>query len=318
MKLISFQDGPRSNSAVLLDAGETQLEVLDLQAHAHELTGLGAPEHAVNAMVEAGDLSGLIKHSASLMGPLRTLLADPGRFRVRTIASQALLAPIPKPARNVFCIGRNYLEHVKEGDAKRGINTPVPQSPQFFTKPPSTVIGHHGFIEIEPWVSEQIDYEVELGVVIGKAVRNTPLESAMEAVFGYTIMNDVTARDLQRKHDQWFKGKGLDSFCPVGPYIVTADEFGDPYDATIELSVNGETRQRDNTGHMHFRIDRMIADLSQGMTLLPGDMIATGTPPGVGYAMTPPQFLKSGDIVECRIERLGTLTNRVRQRDPSV
>jgi 2-keto-4-pentenoate hydratase/2-oxohepta-3-ene-1,7-dioic acid hydratase in catechol pathway len=318
MKLISFREGIAANCAVVLQSRESQLDVLDLKSHAQALIANGASAIAVAAMADAGDLSGLIKNSTSLMAPLRTLLTKPTECKARTISASDLLAPIPKPARNVFCVGRNYLKHILEGDAARGITTPVPQSPQFFTKPPSAVIGHEGFIEVEPWVSDKIDYEVELGVVIGKPIRGATLESAMGAVFGYTIMNDVTARDLQRKHDQWFKGKGLDTFCPVGPYIVTADEFGDPYDATIELSVNGQLRQCDNTGHMHFHLDRIIADLSQGMTLLPGDMIATGTPSGVGYSMDPPQFLQPGDVVECHISRLGVLRNRVKLRDRST
>jgi len=318
LKLISFQDGAAANCGVVLQSRDSQLDVLDLTAHAQALIGHGANAKAVTEMVDAGDLSGLIENSASLMEPLWVLLSNPGDFKARTIASNTLLAPIPKPARNIFCVGRNYLKHIEEGDAARGITTPVPQSPQFFTKPPSTVIGHEGFIEVEPWVSDKIDYEVELGVVIGKAIRNATLESAMDAVFGYTIMNDVTARDLQRKHDQWFKGKGLDTFCPIGPYIVTPEEFGDPYDAVIELSVNGQLRQQDNTGHMHFPMDRIIADLSQGMTLLPGDVIATGTPSGVGYGMNPPQFLQPGDVVECRISRLGVLRNHVKLRDRSI
>jgi len=318
VKLISFQDGAAANCGVVLQSRDSQLDVLDLTAHAQALIDHGANAKAVAEMVDAGDLSGLIENSEYLMKPLQVLLSNPGDFKARTIALNTLLAPIPNPARNIFCVGRNYIKHIQEGDAARGITTPVPQSPQFFTKPPSTVIGHEGFIEVEPWVSDKIDYEVELGVVIGKAIRNATLESAMDAVFGYTIMNDVTARDLQRKHDQWFKGKGLDTFCPIGPYIVTPEEFGDPYDAVIELSVNGQLRQQDNTGHMHFPMDRIIADLSQGMTLLPGDVIATGTPSGVGYGMNPPQFLQPGDVVECRISRLGVLRNHVKLRDRSI
>jgi 2-keto-4-pentenoate hydratase/2-oxohepta-3-ene-1,7-dioic acid hydratase in catechol pathway len=318
VKLISFQDESTSNCAVVLQSRESQVDVLDLKSHAQALVANGASAKAVAAMVDAGDLSGLIANAQGLMRPLHALLAKRSECEVRTISANVLLAPIPKPARNVFCVGRNYLKHILEGDAARGIKTPVPQSPQFFTKPPSAVIGHEGFIEVEPWVSDKIDYEVELGVVIGKAIRNATLESAMDAVFGYTIINDVTARDLQRKHEQWFKGKGLDTFCPVGPYIVTADEFGDPYDARIELSVNGQLRQSDNTGHMHFHLDRIIAELSQGMTLLPGDLIATGTPSGVGYGMDPPQFLRPGDVVECHISRLGVLRSHVKLRDRSI
>ena len=234
-----------------------------------------------------------------------------------TLPATALCAPIPKPRRNVFCVGRNYVEHIAEGDRSRGIQTPLPQHPQFFTKPPSTVIGPGAAIETEDAVSTKIDYEVELAVVIGKAGRNLDAAAAMDIVFGYTVGNDVTARDLQRRHDQWFKGKGLDTFCPLGPCVVTADEIGDPQALRLSLSVNGETRQDASTADMLFRIDRIIAELSQGMTLEPGDIIMTGTPPGVGYAMNPPRFLRPGDRVEARIEKIGTLANPVAARRAS-
>ena len=234
------------------------------------------------------------------------------------LPASALRAPIPVPRRNVFCVGRNYVEHIAEGDRSRGIQTPLPQHPQYFTKPPSTVIGPGANIETEAAVSTKIDYEIELAVVIGRRGRNLAAADAMGIVFGYTIGNDITARDMQRRHDQWFKGKGLDTFCPLGPWIVTADTIGDPQALDLSLSVNGEVRQSANTSGMLFRIDRIIAELSQGMTLEPGDIIMTGTPPGVGYAMNPPQFLKPGDSVECRIAGIGTLQNQVVERRPGL
>ncbi|MBM3409567.1 MAG: fumarylacetoacetate hydrolase family protein [Betaproteobacteria bacterium] len=301
MKLLCFQDGQSPRCAALIaDLGDT-LEIFDLRH--------------IAALAEARDIGELAAAPAEALAALRARLNAPdGALRTRRIARSQLLAPIPRPARNVFCVGRNYLEHVREGDLKRGIQTPIPQHPQYFTKPPSTVVGDGGAIEIEPSVSDKIDYEVELAVVIGTAVRNASAESATASVFGYTIINDVTARDLQRRHDQWFKGKGLDTFCPMGPWVVTQDEIADPHSLGLQLWVNGDLRQSDTTAHMHFKLGQIIADLSQGMTLLPGDVIATGTPPGVGYAMTPPQFLRAGDVVTCEIERIGRLSNPVRLR----
>lgn len=315
MKLLCYQDGASYRCAALItDQGDT-LEVIDLvEAAAAEAPG-AAPSGPWSALSHARDVGDLAAAPAEALAALSVFLnAESSTTLIRRIPRRSLLAPIPYPRRNIFCVGRNYLEHVREGDLKRGIQTPIPQHPQYFTKPPSTVIGDQGAIEIEPWVSDKIDYEVELAVIIGQPIRNADPESAMAAIFGYTIINDVTARDLQRQHDQWFKGKGLDTFCPMGPWVVTQDEITDPHTLAIRLWVNGDLRQTDTTAHMHFSVGRIIADLSKGMTLMPGDVIATGTPPGVGYAMTPPQFLKAGDLVACEIEGIGRLSNPVRLR----
>ena len=318
MKLLTYRKHHAQRCAVLVLENDAQLHVLDVHANAFRLAAHGAEEQDIQALLASDGLLGLIQSPPTLLSALLGFSnSEQGMASASVIDRDALLAPIPVPRRNVFCVGRNYLDHVKEGDAKRGLQTPVPLHPQFFTKPPSAVIGPGAFIEVEPQVSEQIDYEIELAIVIGRAVRNIPPEQAHQAIFGYTILNDVTARDLQRRHDQWFKGKGLDSFCPTGPWIVTRDAIADPYDMPLELRVNGEIRQSDNTRNMHFKIDRIISELSQGMSLLPGDIIATGTPAGVGYAMTPPQFLKPGDTVECHIGGIGKLQNRVRLRDAS-
>jgi len=295
------------------------LDILDLQDAAAHGKGIAADSPALAALAATQNVADLAAAPPAALDALRALArSDAAPALQRRIARSSLLAPIPAPRRNVFAVGRNYLEHVREGDLKRGIQTPVPQHPQFFTKPPSTVIGDGAAIEIELAVSEQIDYEIELAVVIGQPLRNATAESAMAAIFGFTVLNDVTARDLQRRHDQWFKGKGLDTFCPIGPWIVTADEITDPHALNLRLWVNDELRQSDNTRHMHFSIGRILADLSQGMTLQPGDIIATGTPPGVGYAMTPPHFLKAGDVVRCEIEAIGSLTNPVKLRASTI
>src|SRR6266581_3310507 len=200
-----------------------------------------------------------------------------------------LEAPIPRPARNVFCLGRNYKEHAAERGAE------APTNPVYFTKAPECVLAPGGKI-VHHAVTQQLDYEVELTVVIGTAGRDIPREQALSHVFGYTIVNDVTARDLQKLHGQWFKGKSLDTFCPMGPVLVTADEIPDPQTLAIAMRVNGETRQSSHTSKMIFPVDECIAVLSQGFTLLPGDVIATGTPEGVGAALG--KFLKKGDKLE--------------------
>jgi len=213
-----------------------------------------------------------------------------------------LLAPIPRPARNIFCMGRNYAEHAAERGAQ------VPDRPVFFTKPSTTVIGPGAGIVHHPCTT-QLDYEAELAVVIGRGGRDISREAALDHVFGYMNLNDVTARDLQRAHQQWFKGKSLDTFCPTGPALVTADEIPDPQRLGIELRVNGRVRQSASTAQMVFDVASLIEVLSMGMTLEPGDVIATGTPSGVGAATG--EFLKVGDVVEVEVEGLGCLVNHV-------
>ena len=213
-----------------------------------------------------------------------------------------LLAPIGAPARNVFCLGRNYADHAAERGAA------VPEHPVYFTKPDTAVAGpgdevlHHA-------VTKELDYEVELAVVIGTGGRDIARADALGHVFGYTIVNDVTARDLQKRHNQWFKGKSLDTFCPMGPVLVTADEIPDPQALAITMRVNGQVRQQSHTSKMIFPVAQCVEVLSQGMTLLPGDIIATGTPDGVGAATG--NFLKAGDRMEAEVEGIGVLANRV-------
>jgi 2-keto-4-pentenoate hydratase/2-oxohepta-3-ene-1,7-dioic acid hydratase in catechol pathway len=223
------------------------------------------------------------------------------------------MSPIPVPRKNVFCVGRNYAEHIAEGEKAQNIKVGITEYPVFFTKPPTSIVAPDGDILVFPTVSEAIDYEVELAVVIGQPGRNISKKDAMDHIFGYTILNDITARDVQRRHGgQYFKGKGLDGSCPVGPWIVTADAISDPHNISISLTVNGEQRQNGNTADMIFDIPTLIASLSEGLTLESGDIIATGTPSGVGYAMDPPHFLKVGDEVVCDVAEIGQLRNTVR------
>jgi 2-keto-4-pentenoate hydratase/2-oxohepta-3-ene-1,7-dioic acid hydratase in catechol pathway len=225
-------------------------------------------------------------------------------------------APIRHPAKNVICLGLNYSSHAKESAQARGREVKIPDHPVFFTKAPTSINGPYDAIEWDPSVTQQVDYEAELGVVIGVGGKNIPRAKALEHVFGYTVINDVSARELQQRHLQWFKGKSLDGFCPMGPVVVTADEFGNPQTKTIGLRVNGVQKQHSTTANMIFAVDVIIESLSQGMTLEPGDVIATGTPEGVGLGRTPPEFLRDGDLVETEIEGIGTLRNRIVKVEP--
>ncbi|MFZ0118592.1 MAG: fumarylacetoacetate hydrolase family protein [Pseudonocardiaceae bacterium] len=243
-------------------------------------------------------------------------------LRERTAALPALpldsvhlLAPIPTPRRNVFCVGKNYRDHVAEL-GRSGPNTPgsrdeLPVKPILFSKATTSVTGPTAAVNSHHGVTSELDYEGELCVIIGRGGRGITREQAYEHVWGYTIVNDVTARDLQRDHKQWLLGKSLDTHCPMGPYAVTADEITDVTALEIETTVNGERRQLAPIKDMIFDIPEVIATLSAGITLLPGDLIATGTPAGVGLGFDPPRFLTSGDLVEVSITGLGRVSNRI-------
>jgi 2-keto-4-pentenoate hydratase/2-oxohepta-3-ene-1,7-dioic acid hydratase in catechol pathway len=255
-----------------------------------------------------GDMVELIERYDALRPSLRAV--GPGL----PLADVKLLAPIPSPRRNVFCVGKNYRDHAREfagsgyeAGAVKGAE--IDEYPAVFTKPPSSVIGTGDTVDLHPGVTAAVDYEAELTVVIGKAGRDIPAERAYEHVWGYTIINDVTARDRQRNHKQWFMGKALDTFCPMGPWITTADEL-DPENLEVRCWVNGELRQNANTRDLIFTIPTLVATISAGLTLQPGDLIATGTPAGVGLGFTPPKFLKAGDEVAITVSGIGTLTNR--------
>ena len=229
-----------------------------------------------------------------------------------------LLPPVVRHPRCLFATGWNYRTHFEEGQGKRGGDVEEPTVPTFFSKPASTIVGPHDPISIDQDVSSQFDYEAELAVVIGRPGRNISQADAFSHVFGYMVANDVSARDVQRRHGgQWFKGKAMDRTCPLGPWIVTADEIPEPEALTIDCLVNGEVRQHADTASMAFPIPRLLEELSAGMTLLPGDILLTGTPAGVGFARTPPTYLVDGDQVISRISSIGELQNRVRQVQPT-
>ncbi len=248
-------------------------------------------------------------------------LGDEGLNEAKTVMQKAgsslpieevqLMAPIPSPRRNVMCLGLNYAEHAKESLAVKGKDLKIPEFPIVFNKATTAVTGPYDSIPFDTAVSSEIDWEVELGIVLGKSGKNISEPEAMRFVYGYTIINDISARDLQMQGKQYFKGKSLDGSCPMGPYLVTADEIADPHNLQISCRVNGETKQDSSTKYMIFNIPATIAYLSKGMTMLAGDVIATGTPDGVGFARTPPEFMKSGDVLESEIEAIGVMRNKI-------
>lgn len=236
-------------------------------------------------------------------------------FQKVALSEVSLAAPIPHPARNLICVGKNYHEHAAEFQ-KSGFDASaaetIPEAPIFFTKAPTSVIAQGEAVDSSIDVTDSVDYEGELAVVIGKGGRNITRENAYSHVFGYTIVNDVTARELQRKHRQWFLGKSLDTFCPMGPAIVTADEIPDVTKLRLITRVNGEVRQDATIDQLIFDIPSLIETLSAFVTLEPGDIIATGTCAGVGIGFNPPKYLKSGDRVSVTIDPIGTLENPIK------
>lgn len=309
MRLVTYRKGPAKPRVGAL-AGEA---VLDLGALAADLarergtvrrgrsfprTMLELIQGGADALAAAREAlthgEGVIARDGIGVLSERKLGAPAARVRLE--------APIPRPARNVFCLGRNYKEHAAERGAE------APPHPVYFTKAPETVVAP-GAKVVHHAATKELDYEVELAVVIGTAGRDIARERALQHVFGYTIVNDVTARDLQKRHGQWFKGKSMDTFCPMGPVLVTADEIPDPQALSVAMRINGEMRQSSHTSKMIFPVDECIAVLSQGFTVLPGDVIATGTPEGVGAALG--KFLGAGDRMEAEVERIGVLANRI-------
>ena len=227
------------------------------------------------------------------------------------LAAVTLLAPIPRPRQDIICLGMNYRDHLTEAanyDSAFAKERPVTV---YFSKRVSQAVAPEGFIESHPGLVERLDYEAELAVIIGRTVKNVKAADAADYIFGYTILNDVSARLLQTSHKQFYFGKSLDGFTPMGPCITTADEIAFPPALTLTTQVNGELRQNSNTELLLNSIAEIIEELSSGMTLLPGTIIATGTPAGVGMGFDPPKFLKPGDVVECSIEGIGTLRNTV-------
>lgn len=268
--------------------------------------GVLAPGGNVVIALDVPDMLTLIRRSDGLDLARAALSGSGPRYSLDNVR---LLAPIPRPDKNIYCVGLNYVAHNSEFT---GGTKPPPAAPIVFSKTPGTVIASGEAIDSHPEVTQELDYEAELAVVIGKTGRNIRKDEARDYIFGYTIINDVTARDLQRKHQQWLIGKSLDTFCPMGPFLVHRDEVPWPVALNISCRVNGEIRQNSNTRHLIFDIPTLIETLSAGHTLEAGDIIATGTCEGVGMGFKPPRYLKPGDIVEVEIEGLGLLRNTVR------
>ena len=241
-----------------------------------------------------------------------------GRFPSGTaiaLANARLLAPIPRPRKNIFGIGLNYVEHVAESAKSLDTSKDLPKQPVIFSKPPTTVIGPGEAIEHNRKITQQLDWEVELAVIIGTTARRVRKQDALKHVFGYSVMIDVSARD-NRRAGQWIFSKGQDTYAPFGPCIVTADEIPDPQGLDLWLTINGKEKQRSNTRHMLFKVDDLVADISSGITLEPGDIIASGTPEGVGAGRTPQEWMWPGDVVVACVEGIGTIRHPVVDATP--
>lgn len=222
-----------------------------------------------------------------------------------------ILAPIPEPVRNIICVGKNYKDHIKEVAKTVDDMNDIPTYPIYFSKMFDRILGPDDKISSHSDISNSLDYESELAVVIGRGGKDITYEGAQDYIFGYTIVNDISVRNVQKRHIQWFRGKSLDGTCAIGPYIVHKSAVPYPPELDISSTVNGELRQNSNTKDFIFNISKLISDFSRGLTLKLGDIIATGTPSGVGMGFNPPRFLKHGDVVECTIENIGTLRNIV-------
>ena len=298
MKFLTYKSG-KSFKVGVLDGDK----VLDL-AKAAEKFGKTIPG-TLRGIVESGN-----KAVAASKAVLKAAQKEPkGLFT--DVAKVTFAAPLQDLRKNVFCVGRNYKAHIEEmaHAMKREVN--YPKVPEFFSKPPTTLNCHDGEVKRHAKHTSKLDYEVELGVIIGKGGTNIPAAEALDHIFGYTVINDVTARDAQTAHGQFFKGKSFDTHCPIGPYVVTKDEFGAPDGHRLTLKVNGKIRQDSSTSDLYHNVPKIIEALSWALTLEPGDIIATGTPSGVAAGMTPPAFLKTGDVMEAEVEGIGVLRNKI-------
>jgi 2-keto-4-pentenoate hydratase/2-oxohepta-3-ene-1,7-dioic acid hydratase in catechol pathway len=262
----------------------------------------------------ADSVLAVIGGGPEMLARLRSIVTDaPPNSRV-PLEPARLAAPIVRPRKNLMCLGWNYADHAKESAAASKRSYKLPEHPVVFTKAVTSVTGPYADIPFDPQISTEIDWEVELGVVIGTGGRAIAPQDALQHVFGYTVINDVTARDIQSRHKQFFLGKSLDASSPMGPCIVTTDEISDPQQLALRCWVNGVLKQESTTAVQVFDVAHTVSILSRAMTLEPGDIIATGTPSGVGFARTPPEFLSTGDVVECEVAGVGRLRNRVVER----
>ena len=299
MKLVTYSVGKNVSIGVVV--GD---DVLDLNAAFKVHLG----DSFKSAKVVSLDMLGFLDMGTKgLVEAKRAVKAAEGSKYLTPLKKVKLMAPIPRPRKNIVCLGLNYAEHVKEGS--KGTAANLPPVPIYFTKPPTAVSGPYDNI-VYSKVTERLDYEAELAFIIGKKGKNIPEEKVYDYIAGYMAFDDVSARDLQSKHQQWYRGKSLDTFAPMGPWIVTKDEISDPQNLDLWCKVNGVERQHTNTSDMIFNLKKIVAVLSAGITLEVGDIFATGTPSGVGAAH-PLGLLKPGDVVEVGIEKIGSIKNKV-------
>ncbi|MCL1838242.1 MAG: fumarylacetoacetate hydrolase family protein [Propionibacteriaceae bacterium] len=284
MRLVTFEHQGRQSVGVLVD---------------DQVVEIGDGRQSMLDVIEAGE---------SAISDIKAILQS-AALRI-SVTEVTLMAPIPKPIRNILCVGRNYAEHVIEGNRNHDRPDEMPPTPTWFTKATTSVCGPYDDLLLTATVSQKFDWEAELAIVIGTEGRNIAEQEAMNYVHSLAVFNDVSARDIQHSYaDQWFKGKSADRSSPFGPWLTVLDDSIDPTNLDITCRVNGITKQQSNTSLMMFDIPFLICDISRVMTLLPGDIISTGTPSGVGSGRTPREFLKDGDVLETEVETLGTLRN---------
>lgn len=283
--------------------------------HNNKVVDIGDFGEVVNFPLPSTILE-LIDMGFEVINEIHSLLGDVTEVELNEISYDLdeiqILAPIPKPRKNIIGIGLNYTEHVAESARTLDTTGKLPQKPIIFSKPPTTVTGPNTNILLNPKLTQQLDWEVELAVVMGKKGKYVAKENAMDYVFGYTVINDISARDCRRE-GQWIVSKGQDTFAPMGPYLITKDEIENPHNLNLTLKLNGVEKQNSNTKFMLFNINDLIEDLSTVFTIEPGDIIATGTPAGVGAGRNPQEWMKDGDVVECYVEKIGKLTNTVKE-----
>ena len=285
------------------------MKLVTYRQHGVEQIGAVREADIIRLTEVAPTMLALIEGGPQLLAQARDYVA--ATHTTIPLADVTLLAPIPRPRKNIICLGMNYTAHALESLRAKGLPAKLPEHPVFFTKAPTAVNHPNATVPLLPAISTQRDWEAELALVLWLPARHVPPEEALGYVFGYTIFNDVSARDLQMRHQQFFFSKSLDGAAPFGPWIVTADEIRDPHSLRIQMRLNGETMQDGNTAEMIFDIPTCLATLTRGLSLEPGDIIATGTPNGVGMAQTPPRWLRAGDVMEVEIEGIGVLRNPV-------
>ncbi|CAM3357544.1 fumarylacetoacetate hydrolase family protein [Paracidovorax anthurii] len=300
MKLVTYRANVTAAARLGAIVGDLVVDLQRLGAH----TGHALPD----------DMLAFIDLGPSAVAGTTALLAEwQGRWPLGVavpLANVKLLAPIPRPRKNIFGIGLNYVEHVAESSRALDTAKDLPKQPVIFSKPPTTVVGPGDAIEHNAAITRQLDWEVELAAIIGTRAKGVRKEDALRYVFGYSLMIDMSARD-NRRAGQWIYSKGQDTYAPFGPVIVTADEIPDPQVLDLSLKVNGVTKQSSNTRHMLFKVDELVADISAGITLEPGDIIATGTPEGVGAGRSPQEWVWPGDVIEATVEKIGALRHPV-------